>query len=122
MGMLVQLHVGDLLFVQTVGGHQLDVGLAGSVQGLPQPLGATGQVTRVDASTLDPAVGVIGIFFDQVVVQLDQVGQTALHDVVGIQQQADRVRVGVSKCLEGVEFRREELDEAVCHGAHGLDV
>ena len=24
--------------------------------------------------------------------------------------------------LEGVEFRREELDEAVCHGAHGLDV
>ena len=24
--------------------------------------------------------------------------------------------------LEGVEFRREELDEAVYHGAHGLDV
>ena len=28
-----QFHVGDFLLIQTVGGHQLDVGLAGGIQG-----------------------------------------------------------------------------------------
>ena len=60
-------------------------------------------------------VGVIRIFLNEVVVQLDEVGQTALHDVVSIQQQADGIRVGIGECLEGIELGREELDEAVGH-------
>ena len=52
------------------------------IQCLAQALGASGQVTGVDAGALDAAVGVIRIFLNEVVVQLDEVGQTALHDVV----------------------------------------
>ena len=120
--MLVQLHVGDLLLVQTVGSHQLDIGLACCIQCLAQALGAAGQVAGIDAGALDAAVGIVGIFLDEVVVQLDEIGQAALHDIIGVQQQADRIRVGVSKGLEGVELGREELDEAMRHGAHSLDV
>ena len=119
---LVQLHVGDLLFVQAIGSHQLDVRLAGCIQRLAQTLGAAGQVTGIDAGALDTAIWIIGVLFDQVVVQLDEVGQAALHDIIGIQQQADRVRIGIRKRLEGVKLSREELDETVCHGAHSLDV
>ena len=74
MCVLVQLHIGDLFLVQTVGGHQLDVGLAGGIQCLAQPLGAAGKVTRVDAGALDAAVGVVGVFLNEIIVQLDQVG------------------------------------------------
>ena len=49
MCVLVQLHVGDLLLIQTVGGYQLDVGLTGGIQCLAQPLGAAGKVAGIDA-------------------------------------------------------------------------
>ena len=122
MSVLIELHVGDLPLVKAIGSHQLDIGLACGIQCLAQALGATGQIAGIDTGTLDAAVGVIGVLLDQVVVQLDEVGQTALHDVVGIQQQADGIRVGIRKGLEGIKLRREELDEAVCHGANRLDL
>ena len=100
MCVLVQLHVGDLLLVQTVGCHQLDVGLPCCIQCLAQALGASGQVAGIDAGALDAAVGVIRIFLNEVVVQLDEVGQTALHDIIGIQQQADGIRVGIGEALK----------------------
>ena len=85
-------------------------------------MGAASKVAGVDAGALDTAVGIVGVFLNEIIVQLDQVGQAAFHNIIGIQQQADRIRVGISKGLEGIELGGEKLDKAVRHGAHGLDL